>query len=166
MPRSCPKHAWLFDAACAMSGCKKIVIFKKITSALSKSVSKFVEIQSRLTFSCKSWKNVSQIIDFADIFPDFLCFLHSRGIFHLKNSILWKFADKISKINKFYQRRKIYFFSRQTPHPSNYENVSWYLSILGSKKPASETSDTYKRFKQTGIMHIVFPPPWLSATWT
>ena len=65
-----------------MSGCKKIVIFKKITSAVSKSVSKFVEIQSRLTFSCKSWKNVSQIIDFADIFPGFLCFLHFWGITH------------------------------------------------------------------------------------
>ena len=82
MHRSCPKHAWLFDAACAMSGCKKIVIFKKITSAAFKSMSKFVEIQSRLTFSCKSWKNVSQIIDFADIFPGFLYFLHFWGIIH------------------------------------------------------------------------------------
>ena len=45
-------------------------------------MSKFVEIQSRLTFSCKSWKNVSQIIDFADIFPGFLCFLHFWGIIH------------------------------------------------------------------------------------
>ena len=45
-------------------------------------MSKFVEIQSRLTFSCKSWKNVSQIIDFADIFPGFLCFLHFWGITH------------------------------------------------------------------------------------
>ena len=43
-------------------------------------MSNFVKSWSRLTFSCKSWKNVSQIIDFADIFPDFLYFLHFWGI--------------------------------------------------------------------------------------
>ena len=105
MPRSCPKHAWLFDAACAMSGCKKIVIFKKITSAVSKSVSKFVEIQSRLTFSCKSWKNVSQIIDFADFLSGFYDFLHFGRFLRFKNTILCKFADKILKRRKFCQRR-------------------------------------------------------------
>ena len=105
---------------------------------------------------------INEKISLTDVRQPFLSnfydFLHFWRFFHQQNTILCKFADKISKINKFYQRRKIYFFSRQTPHPSNYENVSWYLSILGSKKPASETSDTYKRFKQTGIMHIVFPP--------
>ena len=95
-----------------MSGCKKIVIFKKITSTASKSVSKFVESQPRLTFSCKSCKNVSQIIDFADIFPGFLYFLHFEGLPAPRNSNLWKFDDKISKINKFCQRRKTSFFSR------------------------------------------------------
>ena len=85
-PSVCPGHAQSRRDSlmrwAQWADVKKIVIFKKITSAAFKSVSKFVEIQSRLTFSCKSWKNVSQIIDFADIFPDFLYFLHFWGITH------------------------------------------------------------------------------------
>ena len=52
---------------------------------------------------------------FADFLSNFYDFLHFRRFPHFKNTILCKFTDKISKINKFYQRRKICFFSR---HPS------------------------------------------------
>ena len=104
-PSVCPEHTWLFDAVGAMNCCKKIMIFKKITSAVSESVSNSVEIQSRLTFSCKSWKNVSQIIDFADFLSDFYDFLHFGRFLRLKNTILCKFADKILKRRKFCQRR-------------------------------------------------------------
>ena len=59
----------------------------------------------------------------------FLTFFLVFSIFYIfevlstpQNSILWKFADKISKINKFYQRRKICFFSRlQHITPATYE---------------------------------------------
>ena len=86
-PSVCPEHTWLFDAVRAMKyhSCHRALLTKN-------------------QIFCKSWKNVSQIIDFADIFPDFLYFLHFWGIFHPKNTIFCKFADKIPKKRRFCQR--------------------------------------------------------------
>ena len=46
----------------------------------------------------------SILLTFFLVFSVFYIF---EGLSTPQNSILWKFADKISKINKFYQRRKI-----------------------------------------------------------
>ena len=51
----------------------------------------------------------SILLTFFLIFSIFYIF---EGLPAPQNSILWKFADKISKINKFCQRRKTSFFSR------------------------------------------------------